>query len=99
MVGLLVRVIVVEPVLVRVTVCIADAVPMAVEGKVRLVGEALIDVVAATPVPWSATVCGELAALSAKLIAADSVPVAAGLNVTVTAQEALAASVVPQVLV
>ena len=54
---------------------------------------------AAAPMPLSATACGELAALSAKLTAADSVPEAAGVNVTAMTHEALAASVDPQLLV
>ena len=56
-------------------------------------------VVGAPAVPASATVCGVLAALSAMLRVAVSEPDAAGLKVTVTVQEALTASVVPQVLV
>ena len=88
------------PVLVRVTVWDADAAPTVVDGKVRLAGDTLTEVVlAAVPVPLSATVCGELAALSAKLTAAENVPDAAGLNVTVTAQEPLTASVAPHVFV
>lgn len=87
------------PVLVKVTVCEADAPLIGVDGKVRLLGVMLTEtVVAAAPVPLNATVCGELAALSAKLIAAASVPAAAGLKVTVTVQDALTANVVPHVL-
>lgn len=84
--------------MVSVTVCAAEAPPTVVDGKVRLVGDTPAeDVPEAAPVPLSATVCGELAALSAKLTAAVSAPDAAGLKVTVTVQEALTASVAPQV--
>ena len=86
------------PVLVKVTVCEADAVLIAVDGKVRLPGVMLTETAAAT-LPLNATVCGELAALSAKLSVAVSAPVAAGLKVTVTVQAALTANVAPQVLV
>jgi uncharacterized protein YaaW (UPF0174 family) len=88
------------PELVRVTACVADEEPTVVEAKLMLVAERVATgVFAANPVPLSATVCGELAALSAKLSVAVSAPVAAGLKVTVTAQEALTASVALQVLV
>ena len=98
--GLPVKVTVAVPVLVKVTVCEADAVLIAVDGKMRLLGVMLTEtVVAAAPVPLNVTVCGELAALSAKLSEAVNAPVAAGLNVTVTEQEALTASADPQVLV
>ena len=93
---------VMEPVpeLVRTTAWVAAEEPTVVEAKVSDVAERLATgVLAASPVPESATVCGVLGALSAKLTAAVSDPVDAGLKVTVTAQEALAASVVPQVLV
>ena len=53
----------------------------------------------AIPVPVSATLCGEAAALSARLSEAVSVPAATGLKVIEIVQEALAASVEPQVLV
>ena len=54
-----------------------------------------------TPVPLSATVCAVavLEALSAMLSEAGAAPTAVGLKVTEIAQEALAASDVPQVLV
>lgn len=88
------------PELVRVTDCVAADAATVVEAKVRLLADRLATgVFAARPVPLSAAVCGELAALSAKLTAAVSAPGAAALKVTVTVQEALTASVVPQVLV
>lgn len=88
------------PVLVKVTTCIADEAPTLVDGKVRLDGETETEMVEGTvPVPLSATVCAELAALSAKLSVAMSAPATVGLNVTVTVQEALTASDAPQVLV
>ena len=86
-----------DPELVTVTDLVAEDAPTLVVGKARLVGEMLMAGV--LPVPLSAAVCGELAALSTKLIAAVSAPAAAGVKVTVTAQEALTASVDPQVLV
>lgn len=88
------------PVLVKVTVCDADAEPIAVDGKVRLVGETVAAIVTgAAPVPLRETVCGEFVALLAKLTAATRVPVAAGLKVTVTVHKAFAASVAAQLLV
>jgi hypothetical protein len=88
------------PVLVRVTAWVAAEVATAVEAKVRFAAERVATgVFAARPEPLSATVWGELAALSAKLTVADKLPEAAGLNATVTMQEALTASVDPQVLV
>ena len=65
--------------------------------KVRLAAEKLT--AGAVPVPVSATVCGEPDALSVKLTAADSAPVAVGLNPTVMMQLAAAARLAPQVLV
>jgi len=88
------------PELVRVTACVAADVATVVEAKVRLLADRVATgVFAASPEPLSTAVCGELAALSAKLTAAVSAPDAAGLNVTVTVQDALTASVLPQVLV
>lgn len=52
-----------------------------------------------TPVPLSATLCGDAVALSARLNEAVRVPAAAGLKVTEIVQETLVASDVPQVLV
>lgn len=87
------------PELVNVMVCEADAAPTFVGVKVRLVGEMETETVGgAVPVPLRATVCGELATLSAMLRVAVSVPVVAGLKLTITAQDALTARVAPQVL-
>lgn len=83
------------PVLVSVTFCVAEDAPTAVEAKARLAVERLI--VGVAPVPLRATVCGVLAALSAKLSVAESAPVAVGLKVTVTVQEP-PALIVPQLL-
>lgn len=74
-------------------------VPAAVSGKLSEETESLTAGVRTMPVPLSATVCGELAALSATLRVAVSGPAAVGLKVTVTVQEALAPSAAPQVLV
>ena len=54
---------------------------------------------ATTPVPLRAAVCGEPVALSATLNEAESAPPAVGWKVTVMAQEELAASDAPQLLV
>jgi len=69
-----------------------------VEAKVRLVGERLT-AGTPTPVPVRATVCAVVEALSAMLSEAEAVPTAVGWKVSENAQEALAASDVPQVLV
>lgn len=71
----------------------------AVTGKLSDVVETVTEGATATPVPVSATVCGEAVALSATLSEALSVPAAVGLKVTEIAHEELAASEVPQVLV
>ena len=88
------------PVFLSVTVCAADCAPTSVEAKARLVGERLTTGTP-TPVPLSVTVCAEavLEALSARLSEAGAAPAAVGLKVMEIAQEALAASDVPQVLV
>jgi len=99
-VGLLVKVRVEVPVFLSVTDCEADVAFMAVDGKVRVVGDKLTaTVLEGAPVPLNATVCPEVPALSAKTISADSAPSRVGLNVTVTAQDALTARVAPQVVV
>jgi hypothetical protein len=67
------------PELVRVTSCAAEETPTFVDAKARLAGERLTTG-AEPPVPLNTTVCGELAALSAKLIAAVSAPGAVGLK-------------------
>jgi hypothetical protein len=70
----------------------------AVTGKVIDVAERVMEVDTATPVPVSATVCGEPVALSAKLSEALSAPAAVGLKVTETVQDPPAARF-PQLLV
>ena len=88
------------PVLVKLMACMADCAPMAVDGKVRLLGDTVTEMVGAdAPVPVRVTDWGELAALSANLTVADIAPAAAGLKRTVTVQEAFTASDVPQLLV
>ena len=82
-----------------VTACASLVVPTAVLGKAMEVGVSVrVGVVAATPVPVSATVCGVPVALSATDRLAFNVPVAAGLNSTETVQLAPAARVEPQVV-
>jgi hypothetical protein len=71
----------------------------AVTGKLSDVTERVTEGTSTTPVPVSATVCGEAVALSARLSEAESVPAAVGLKVTEIAHEELAASEVPQLLV
>jgi hypothetical protein len=51
------------------------------------------------PVPLSATLCGELAALSVTVMVAESAPVAAGVNTTLAVHELPALTVAPQLLV
>lgn len=80
------------PVFLSVTTCAADEEPTWVEVKARLVGERLTTGTP-TPVPVSATVCGEPGAVSLKLRVAAKVPAAVGLKVNVVRQEAPAASV------
>jgi len=88
------------PVLVTVTVCAALDVPsVVVENDGPLDGENVIAGAAATPVPLSARLCGLPGALSATCKLAVNVPALAGLNIMVTEQLALAASVAAQVLV
>ena len=62
-------------------------------------GEKLIPAVAVTPVPVSATVCGEPAALSATLTDAENEAADAGVNVALMVQEAFASTVVAQLFV
>jgi guanyl-specific ribonuclease Sa len=85
------------PVFLRAMVCVAEVAPTLVELKVRLVGERLT-AGTPTPVPMTETDCGEADALSATLSEAETAPTAVGLKVTEMAQEALAASELPQVL-
>ena len=80
-----------------VTTCAAVVAPSTVDANVSVVGD---NVTAGTPVPVPVrvTTCGDPVALSATESEAVSAPAAAGLNSTETAQVALAASEVPQVL-
>jgi hypothetical protein len=70
----------------------------AVTGKLSVVADSAKEDAEATPVPVSATVCGEPVALSAKPSEAVSVPAAMGLKVTETVQDPPAARF-PQLLV
>lgn len=69
-----------------------------VEANARPVGERLT-AGTPTPVPVTATVCGEPVMLSAMLSDAGAAPTAVGLKVTEMTHEALEANVEPQVLV
>lgn len=86
------------PVFFSVTICGAVTEPSAVDTKVILVGETETVNVGVAPVPVIATVCGVPVALSATERLAVRVPAASGLNSIETAQVALAASEVAQVL-
>jgi len=66
------------PLLVNVTDCDAVAVPTAEEPNDKLVAESVT--AAPTPVPLSATLCGDPPALSMMVIAAESGPFASGLK-------------------
>ena len=85
------------PEFVRVIAFGALVVPTAWLPKLRLVGEKLTP--AATPVPDRATVCGLPVALSVTVIVPGWLPVAVGVNVTLIAQFAPAATDAPHVLV
>ena len=85
------------PVFLTVTVCAAVVDPMVVDAYVNVVGDRETVRVDA-PVPVIATVCGVPVALSATERFAVSVPAASGLNSMETAQVALAAREVVQVL-
>lgn len=74
----------------------AEAVPFGVEPNVKLAG---VSVTVSAPVPLKAKDCGDPGALSAMDSDAVRVPAANGLKVMVMEQEALIASVVPQVFV
>jgi len=88
-----------DPPLVTVMVWAVAATPTVVLGKVSEVGDRLTAGTGTTPVPDSETVCGELEALSEMLIVAASDPPVVGLKVTVTVQNAPAATVAAQSLV
>jgi uncharacterized protein YabE (DUF348 family) len=79
--------------------CAALVAPATAE-KVSVAGESETPgAAAATPVPLSATVCGEPVALSAMESEAVKLAAEAGVKVTETVQLAPAASELPQVLV
>jgi len=63
--------------------------------NVRLLGETPATGAAATPVPVKLTVCGLPLALSVKLSEALRLPVADGVNVTLTVQVLLGVTVAP----
>ncbi len=84
------------PLLVTVTDCVAPAVPTTCEPKARLlVLRASVGVGARLPVPLSATVVGEFAALWTMPRVALRAPAAAGVKVTGSVQELLAATLPP----
>jgi hypothetical protein len=84
------------PVLVMAIDCDAEGVPTLVAVNVNGPGEKVM--AGASPVPVRATLWGDPAALSVILTAALNVPPTEGVNVSVTAQFALAAIDAPQVL-
>lgn len=86
------------PVFESVTLCGALVVPTFCWPNVRLEGERLTTG-AATPVPVKPTVCGLPLALSLIVSVALREPAAAGVNVTLMAQLAPAATELPQVFV
>ena len=94
---MLLRVSAAVPLLVRVMVCAALVVETDWLAKARLLGEKVT--AGATPVPLSDSCCGLAAALSVKVMAPVRVPVAVGVKVTEIVQTALAARLVPQLLV
>jgi hypothetical protein len=85
------------PVLFRVTVCAALAVPTFWLLKVRLV--AVTPAMGALPMPVRLTVCGLLAALSVMVTEAERDPKAVGVKVTLIVQLPFAATGLPHVLV
>lgn len=84
------------PVLVRMSICDAAAVPRLV---LKLSAVLLSWIAGAWPVPVSATVWGELVALSTTVRVAVSVPATDGVKVMERVQVAPAATLLPQVLV
>lgn len=88
-----------EPVLVRVTFCVALDVPTGCEPKLKLAGEKLATGAGVMPVPVSATTCGLPAALSMMLIDPVRAPATDGVKVTLIVQLAPGASVEPQMVV
>jgi len=86
------------PVFLTVTVCAALDEPRATEPKLSEAGLNEMAGAAATPVPFSAMVCGEPVTLSPTVIDAESDPATAGVNVTPIVQVAFAARLVVQVV-
>ncbi len=88
------------PVLVKVTVWAVLVPPTVVEPKIRLVGDTVaMGAGALRPVPVNGMACGLPLALSVKVIDPTLVPVAVGVKVTETVQDAPAPNVAPQVVV
>ncbi len=90
------------PVLLTVTACAVLVVPVVWDAKVRLVGESVTagaGVPELAPVPLRPTVCGDPVALSVIVNVPPRVPVPVGENVTEIEHCALAATLVPQLLV
>jgi len=85
------------PVLVRVTVCDWLAPPMASGPKERLVAD-IVTAAGVMPVPFSVTDCGEFGALSVMDKVAVAKPAAAGSKLKFTWHDALAGTLVPQLL-
>jgi hypothetical protein len=82
------------PLFVKVTVCAALVLPTFCDANVSDAGASVTaGALAAAPVPARPAVCGLPVALSAMLTLAVRAPVAVGLNVTLMAQFAFAASV------
>jgi hypothetical protein len=81
-----------------VTLCALLLLPTACAGKVKEVGERLTTGVA-TPVPVRLTVCVAGLTLSVMVMEPLREPAALGVKVTMRVQLALAATLVPQVLV
>jgi hypothetical protein len=89
------------PVLVSVTICAALVVFTCWFANVKFDDDRLaVGAGTAVPVPLSVIVCGLPVALSVMVIAADRVPVAVGVNITLIVQFPLfAATELPHVLV
>src|SRR6185312_12106751 len=86
------------PLLLTVTLCV-PVVPTIWVPNVSVFADSVAVGVDESPVPDSATVCGLVVALSVSVSAPERMPVTVGVNVTVIAQLAWAASDAPQVLV
>lgn len=87
------------PELITVSVCVVPDVPWVIAGNDGSAGVRLTSGTAATPVPFSARVCGLPGALSATWSVAENAPALAGKKLMLTEQFALGASTDPQVLV